>query len=117
MLAKVHDETSVKVKKLYSEQDSVAAPDHELMASIRCVVKACKERNDVTAVTLVKLRKICNEDSKVMVEAHVAEWGDLQEQVASLTKDFRKSLEFQTIPGLVTEAARLRKELCKMLKN
>lgn len=54
-LAIVRDETAADVIKLHSESDSAAARHHELLASIIRVLKACEERKDKTAGTLVKL--------------------------------------------------------------
>lgn len=76
---------------------------------IRRVVEAREKRSDKAPNTLVKLRKIYMKDVKFRVQTYVAEWCELRVRVASLLKDLESSsLEMQAIPGLVSEAARLR---------
>lgn len=110
-LAKVRDESSPEVHKLRSERDGPAARHRKLLASIRLVVKAREQRNGKAADIVVKLRRVYDEGRRVTVDAHVAEWSVPRERVASSANDSEsKSFESQTISGLVTEAARLRKE-------
>lgn len=52
-LPKVPDETSAEFNKLRSECNSAAVRHHELLASIRRLVKACEECNDKVADTIV----------------------------------------------------------------
>lgn len=57
-LTKLHEDKSVEMSKLRSEQDSAATRHRIMLASIRRVAKAREERKNNTADTLVKLRKI-----------------------------------------------------------
>lgn len=115
------EKTSATVCKLRHEHDKAAARHHELHASIRGVVKACEERENKTADTPVRLRKVYDHGRRVMVEGHVGEWSAFREQMASLKNCFEtENLELQTMPGLLAEAARVwqnffeaRKELGK----
>lgn len=102
----MREETSVEVSELRSERNNAVAHHHELLASIRCVVRARKDLKDKAAGTLMRLRKIHDDGRKDTVETHVAEWSDRRERVASLRNDLqRKSLELQSMPSLVTEAS------------
>lgn len=52
------------------------------------------------------LRKMYDDGCKVTVEGEELKWSDVRERVASLANDLQsKSLELQTMQGLVTEAA------------
>lgn len=82
-----------------SERDSAAARYHDLLDFTGRVFKARKVRNNKTAATIMKLRKIFDNGRTFTVEAHVVEWSDLRKRVVSLTNDFEsKSLELQTMP-------------------
>lgn len=88
------------------------------MAFVRHVVEAREERKHKAADTLEKICKIFDERCKVTVEAHVAEWGDLRERVASLTSYLESmSLELQSMPRLIAEAARLQMQLFEPRKE
>lgn len=75
----LREETSATVNSLSSERDGAVTRYHELLASIRHVVKAREEHKDKAVGVLVKLRKIYDDERSVTVEAHVAERIDLRE--------------------------------------
>lgn len=107
-IAKVSEETSIDMRKLRSESNSTVTRHHELLTSIRRVVKAREVREDKAADTLVKLPKFYDGGRKVTMKAYVGKWFRLREPVAFLSNDLEsKSLETQTMAGLVTEATRL----------
>lgn len=70
---KVLDKMSVEVSKLRCRRDCVGEFHHELLGSIRRVVRARDELMDKVAETLVKLRKIYDDGRNVAVKAQVAE--------------------------------------------
>lgn len=72
-LAKVHEETSVEMSKLWRECVAAAARQHKLLASILRVVKTCEERKDKVAGTLMKLRKTYDDGRMLTADALVAE--------------------------------------------
>lgn len=111
-LSRVRDKTPDEGKRLFSARDIAAARYREFSNSICRVVKPREDHKDRAVDTSVKLRSICDEGRRVIVEAYVAEWIDFRERVVSLTNYLEsKRLELQTILGLVMKAARLRKQI------
>lgn len=99
-LAKVRDETSAKIKKLFSIGNSAAARHLEMLAFICRVGESREERRDKAANTLLKVSKIYDECRKVTVKARVAKLSDLREWLASLTNGLGiKILELQANSG------------------
>lgn len=84
-LAKMREATSVEVGKLRSKRNNADPLYHELLASIRRVVKAREVRKNIAVDTLVKLCNFYGDGRKVTLEVHFAEWGDYWERVSSLT--------------------------------
>lgn len=75
-----------------------------------------KERKDKEADILVKLRKINDQRRKATVKRHTTEWSD--ERVAALTNDVEiKSLELQTMQGLVSKVAHFGRELSETRRD
>lgn len=113
----LREETTVETSILRSVRYSTAAR-HELLASIRRVINARKERKYKASDTLGKLRKIHDNGRMVMMEAPVTKCSDLQERVACLTDDLKsKSSELQILLGMVAEAARLQQEFSEVHWN
>lgn len=91
---------------MLSERYSVDTRHHELFVCICRIMEAREMRHGKAADTLTKLGKVYDEGLKVRVEAHVAEWNNLRERLASLTSDVEsKALEFQVLSGFASEAA------------
>lgn len=77
--------------KVWFVRDSVVARNPGLLMSIRCIGDARKKRRDNDADPLAKLRKVFEDGRTFRVEAHVAEWCEFCERMASLTGDLESN--------------------------
>lgn len=78
-------------------------------------MKAREEKKDKATDTPVKICELFGQGRKVALPMHPSKTASLKPNVASMTNDLKvKELELQTLPALMDEVARLRKELKKV---
>lgn len=98
-IKRLPEETIAEVTNVRSERESAAARYHKVSVSVRRIADAREKRRDKAPDIDAWLRMVNEEGYKVRDEAHMAEWCEFRERVASFTSHLESQiLELQSLP-------------------